>query len=424
MVSHEFGGGVGRHVADLARALAGRAEILLLHPHRRSFVALRSLAPAGGAIWLDKAAQWETLIAVLAGIGIDRVHVHHVHGLPREILALPGRLQAPYDVTLHDFFPACPEYHFMAAGPRFCGAGADCHRCTEMRPAQWPLSVDAWRGLFGPWLASAARVIAPSREVARRLGTFFPDVAVAAWPHGEDEAPAAPPLRVLVPGAISPEKGVEVLAACVADAKARALPLHFRVLGYTSRPIAPWPDQPYSVAGEYPEGKLAELLALERGDVLFFPAQCPETFSYTLSAALDTGLPIVATDLGALPERLAGHSKARVMPWDSPPAAINDALVASAPRRAAPGPRADRVSLAAYAERLAAVLPAGARGPASALPAFQDAWLVEPDEPKPPWTLAALYDDAVGCGRGSSLALLKDHTAAADHELERLKSKP
>ena len=34
--------------------------------------------------------------------------------------------------------------------------------------------------------------------------------------------------------------------------------------------------------------------------MLFFPAQCPETFSYTLSDALATSLPIIATDLGAL----------------------------------------------------------------------------------------------------------------------------
>jgi hypothetical protein len=51
-------------------------------------------------------------------------------------------------------------------------------------------------------------------------------------------------------------------------------------------------------------------------------------------------------------------------------------------------------------------------------PRLEEAWLTEPHEPKPPWTLAALYDDAVGCGRGSSLELLKHHAAAADRALE------
>ena len=33
----------------------------------------------------------------------------------------------------------------------------------------------------------------------------------------------------------------------------------------------------------------------------------PETYSYTLTAAIDSGLPIVAARIGALPERLAGR---------------------------------------------------------------------------------------------------------------------
>ncbi|MEO9191922.1 MAG: glycosyltransferase, partial [Acetobacteraceae bacterium] len=37
------------------------------------------------------------------------------------------------------------------------------------------------------------------------------------------------------------------------------------------------------------------------------PAQWPETWSYTLSAALDAGLPIVASRIGAFPERLEGR---------------------------------------------------------------------------------------------------------------------
>ena len=34
---------------------------------------------------------------------------------------------------------------------------------------------------------------------------------------------------------------------------------------------------------------------------------CPETYSYTLTTAIDSGLPIVATEIGALPERLTGR---------------------------------------------------------------------------------------------------------------------
>ena len=40
---------------------------------------------------------------------------------------------------------------------------------------------------------------------------------------------------------------------------------------------------------------------------MWFPGQWPETYSYTLSDAIDAGLPIVATRIGAFPERLEGR---------------------------------------------------------------------------------------------------------------------
>jgi O-antigen biosynthesis protein len=45
--------------------------------------------------------------------------------------------------------------------------------------------------------------------------------------------------------------------------------------------------------------------------VIWFPAQVPETFSYTLSVAMASGLPIVATDFASFRERLSSypHSK-------------------------------------------------------------------------------------------------------------------
>ena len=82
--------------------------------------------------------------------------------------------------------------------------------------------------------------------------------------------------------------------------------------------------------------------------LFLFPAQVPETYSYTLSVALATGLPIVASALGALPERLAGRAARDAVPWDAPPAAWNDALLATAAgaaaaaRRGRAAPRADR----------------------------------------------------------------------------------
>src|SRR5205823_12734315 len=111
------------------------------------------------------------------------------------------------------------------------------------------------------------------------------------------------------------------------DARVRRLPLSFRILGATTEPLPQWPDAPLSIHGQYAEEGLATLIASERPDVIWFPAQVPETYSYTLSVALAAGTAIVVSALGALPERTSGHPRAVVVRWNATPAEWNDALL-------------------------------------------------------------------------------------------------
>lgn len=416
-VAHAFGGGVRRHIDELAACIAGDAEVLLLQPAGERRAALRWLrAGERLALFPEMPAEWEALVSLLRALGIARVHFHHVHGFTEEVLQLPGRLACPHDVTMHDHFPICPNYHLTDGDGRYCGGEPGCRRCLEAGPAQWPLSIEQWRARFEGFLAAADRVIAPSQDCAQRVRRFLPTVSPVVWNHPRGQAQAArAPLRVLVPGAISPAKGMALLEACVRDAAARDLPLHFRVLGYTARALPPWPALPFSITGEFAEGRLPELIALERGDVVFFPAQCPESFSYTLSDALDSALPIVATDLGALPERLAGRASTRVVRWDSPPGAVNDAILAcAAPAAERPAPR-QGTSFEDYRARYLQGLPATSVARGEAIAGVPARWLDAPVEVDPPTTtLAWLYGDGIVCGRASSREKLARRAAEAD----------
>ncbi len=267
---------------------------------------------------------------------------------------------APMPTRRHDprLLPGLSDYHMLDANGRYCASDPGCGQCLDSQPAQWPLSIGDWRDSFGRVLRSASRVIAPSADCATRIAAFFPGIAPVVWPHPEGEPPEIPQqVRVLVPGALSRAKGLDLLEACVADSAARNLALHFRVLGFVARPLATWPKAPLSISGEFPDGKLPELMALERGDVCFLPSQCPETFSYALSAALDSGLPIVATGIGAFPGRVAVSPNARIVPWNASPPEINDVLVATvSPAASSPAPRS-RMTFDAY--RLVPGLPRG-----------------------------------------------------------------
>lgn len=416
-VAHAWGGGIRRHITDLAALIGERCEVVLLEPAVGNTVKLSWLKEEEDfAAYFTLPADMEALVSLLRGLGVARLHFHHVHGLPPSVLDLPKGIGVPYDCTLHDYYAICPQYHLNTEKGAYCGEpdARGCAACLAQRPGQWGLDIGPWRAAFGKLLRSAKRVFAPSRDVAQRIGRYFPDLDITVLPHPEALIqPLRRMVRVAILGNLTPEKGLHAVIAGAADARARGLPHVFRVLGSTTQPAPQWPDAPLSVHGEYAEHELPSLIEAERPDVFWFPAQVPETYSYTLSVAMATGAPIVASALGALPERLAGYARSTLLPWSASPAQWNDALVAAAASPGTPGAPAEDGRgesnearyRAHYLAPFARVAPGRESGASPALDGLH--YYLPPAQSEPaPLSLSKLFERGVECGhRGARLEL-------------------
>jgi len=204
-----WGGGIRRHMAELAKLVADRCNVLLLEPALKDSVKL-SWFGAGEdfSAWFSLPDEMEVLAALLRSLGVARIHIHHVHALPRSVLELPRLVGVPYDCTLHDYYAICPQYHLVTEHGHYCGEpdAAGCAACLAKRPGQWDLDIVSWRGVFGQILRGAERVIAPSRDVARRIGRYLPDVKIAVLPHPEEPVPPWPRfVRIVTLGSLSPQ---------------------------------------------------------------------------------------------------------------------------------------------------------------------------------------------------------------------------
>jgi glycosyltransferase involved in cell wall biosynthesis len=281
MVTHGWGGGVRRHVDELARLVGGRFLVLHLAPAGPGHVALRG---GDGTVALHFALPGEVslLVELLHALGVVRIHFHHVHGHAPAVLSLPQALGVAYDWTLHDYTTICPQRVLATPEGGYCGepGPAGCDACLAVRPAPWGTDIASWRALFAASLAGAARRIAPIRDVAARVSRHFPGLAFDVWPHPEPEL-ALPPraARVALLGHLAPEKGLALAVGCARDAAARGLPLAFRVVGSTGAPLPEARTAPIGATGGYDDADLAELLAREAPDAFLFPAQVPETWS-------------------------------------------------------------------------------------------------------------------------------------------------
>ena len=343
-VLHDRSGGTLRHVQELAHHLSAQATVLTLTPAPAHSVSLRmASAQEGFELVFRLQDQRDDLLLALRQIGVSHVHYHHLLGHDPWVMDLAQQLGVAYDFTAHDFYSFCTRISMTGDDNRYAGEPSPglCNCCSPQQAA--PVgggTVADWRARNRQFLAGARQVLAPSRDTARRMAGFAPGARVLTVPHTDlaTESPAAlpvpaprrlqagMPLKVAVLGALSTIKGADMLEAVALEAARRQVPMEFHLLGYGYRHLQTQPRARLTVHGAYEEKDLPGLLDWLQPDLVWFPAQWPETYSYTLSASLQAGLPAVAPDLGAFAERLAGRPWSWVMPWDLTAREWTDAL--------------------------------------------------------------------------------------------------
>jgi glycosyltransferase involved in cell wall biosynthesis len=294
---------------------------------------LRRVSTAGRMVWSPSARRG--LDRVLADFRPDVVHLHNIyHQLSPSILAAIRAAGLPCVLTLHDYKLACPSYRMLDAG-RPCDAcvtggpwQAARRGCKDgSRAASTLLALESWLhrrfGAYGPvgvflapseFLASVMRRAGVYPDRLRVLPLFLDPVAIAPR--------SAPGGRAVVyAGRLSAEKGVDVLIRAIAGLPA---------------------DVPVEIAGDGPDRtaltELAERVApgrvrfhgrlgipalhdlIRAAAVVAVPSRWYENQPLAVLEAFGCAVPVVATDLGGLPELIDDGVDGHIVPADDAPA--------------------------------------------------------------------------------------------------------
>jgi GT2 family glycosyltransferase/glycosyltransferase involved in cell wall biosynthesis/SAM-dependent methyltransferase len=322
LVTHALGGGTERHIRELMAAVGRRVNFLRLEPGQGGVRLSIPGLPGLPAIVFhpDGVPQ---LAQLLGSFGVDRVHVHHWLGLGMDLRHLIDALGVPFDVTVHDYYSVCPRVNLMRSPDEgYCGepGPGGCNACIAARFEPGLTDITEWRGRTAWLLNEAERVICPSEDAKRRMARYAPHARLLAVPHEPVMENvwrvAAPPLRrgerlrIGILGVVAKHKGLDALAAAATLDPGR---IEFVVVGYCEPPLPRRVRVAIKETGPYEDVDVGRLLCEARVHAVWFPSRCPETYSYTLSAALAAGLPIVGSPLGAFPERLVG----RPLTWEA-----------------------------------------------------------------------------------------------------------
>ena len=275
----------------------------------------------------------QALTVALNEIRPDVIHLQHLMGMPATVVDQALATGAPLVVTLHDYWFPCANAQLVTNydgsvcnGPQWW---LNCGRCAVARagvpgdrwlaPAVAPiLALRSHR--LRHVLAQAQRVIAPTCFVRNSYADLgMPADNVVVVPHGI-EAPAYVrdaasdngrrdgPLHVVYVGSLAWQKGVHVLIDAVNGMDAEKIRLSIYgdlkkypkyVAGLRARSHHPGTHFGGAIGRE----ALWQLLSQE-ADVVVVPSVWYETASLVTQEAFAAGVPVVASQLGALAERV------------------------------------------------------------------------------------------------------------------------
>ncbi len=356
MVAGDPGGGVRRPIADGP----DRAHVLLLRATDRGAELSVPALPHHPVLALP-AGRLDDMAAVLLSMNVSRVHVHRLQGFDMDIRALIRRLNVPFDLTVHDYDAICPQTYLLALPDGvYCGEPgiAGCNACIANRGARGASDIVTWRADRAWQFRDASQVFCPSQDAMDRLDRYGlaaravfapPGEATAAAVRRQAARPGQGKLRIAILGSLTDRAGARTVASVAENADPSAIELH--LIGRIEATVSRRALRRMTIAGHYDDAALPASIETIAPHLIWFPAGWPDPSGGTLDAAIESGCPIAATDIGAHTERLGGRPLTWLAGFATSPAAwialfgdIRTALTAeSARRKAARGPAITKI---------------------------------------------------------------------------------
>lgn len=237
------------------------------------------------------------------------LHIHHLAGHAASLVGVAARRGIPIVFQVQDWWQPCARVNLLDAWGRLC-SGPGLGKCAACRTlTRLPLlnrALYAWRFvLMKKALRSANAFVMGSRFIQKSyldLGYLRPENRTFVIPYGvdlpppRDRSPRGTPLRFGAIGSSLPHKGIHVAVEAFAG------------IDPSRAKLTVWGDPPFEE--ERKPAIFAEM------DALIVPSLGLESFGLVAREAMHHGVPVLASDRGALPEMFEGDHGALFDPED------------------------------------------------------------------------------------------------------------
>jgi GT2 family glycosyltransferase len=286
---------------------------------------------------------WDFVAGVLEKYAIELVHIRHLFKHTLDIATAARALSIPVILSFHDYYYICPTIQLLDNNDHYCGG-----RCT---PGQGTCRIPkdllggphlkhswvyVWRERMREMFEDVDAFVTTTSGSKATYLTAFPELSDRPFSiieHGRDLARISlrpqPPgreerIRIVVPGTMTVSKGVGFIRQLKSQDREGRLDFHF--LGPPNQDASDLGTQ----HGAYEREEFPEKLLSVAPHFIGLFSIWAETYSHTLTEAWAMGVPVVASDLGALGERIRNQGGGWLVDVDSPEDAYEAILTAAA----------------------------------------------------------------------------------------------
>jgi glycosyltransferase involved in cell wall biosynthesis len=242
------------------------------------------------------------------------------------------------DFKIHDFHSLCPSPHLSDYEQKYCGIPTEHAVCKQCLPRNlnwyhaWfdkedmAVDIDVWRKPFQRLFDACDVVTCFDESSIDILRTDFviEQGKINVVPHELQHFKCSEKnsignfLSIGVVGTLSHIKGGDVVSELCSYIDHEKLDVPVVVIGesYTQLPANA------IIHGRYSPAELPALVESLGVSVVFMASIVPETFSYTISEAIEMGMPVVAFDIGAQGRRVKEYRLGKVVPVGASPEEI------------------------------------------------------------------------------------------------------
>ena len=284
------------------------------------------------------ASRRMALRSIVEILKINLVHLRTLIGTGPEILTNLARMGVPVVFSFHDFATICPTIQLVDDKLQYCGG-----HCTQSEgdcrvSLRWfgdvrnlkHHGIYRWRERMAANLPLVDAFITTAESVKKLLIQHYPVLAHRRFTvieHGRDRndyrdvaVPPGTPLKVVIFGALGHSKGTHLLESIFKANAQSGGKVEFHVLGTKPKDFrVNFPSVIYH--GSYEREELPNHLQLIAPTYAMVCSIWPETYCHTLTEAWMLGLPVLASDIGVLSERIGRHGGGRLIdpqrpePW-------------------------------------------------------------------------------------------------------------